>query len=105
MGRNHRSGYGKMTIPGTPDLSLNDDSICAAPSVAYRAPDVWHMGLDAYEPLEDDERPYKTYQFLGRIAADGELDSSGARKLARAKYHPEAKVFKTPRWFVCYRVL
>ena len=80
----------------------------SVPSLAHGAPEAWNMDMDQYEPQQDNSAAYQSYQFLGRInpgSVEDPRTGYQAQLIARAKFHPEAKVFRTARWYVAYRIL
>lgn len=89
-------------IKGLPDIDLHEHAQ-SAPVIAHRPAPVWDMGSDDCAPLED--FAYKDYRFLGRIAETECNGSWQALALARKRFHRAAKVFKTSRWYVAYRIL
>ncbi len=95
-------------LTGKPSDGDLKEGLCTPPAVAHRHRDVWVM--DGSLP-DDDLNPdllrrdaYSQYVFLGRIPVAG-CTRHEARTIARTKFHPEARVFATARYFVAYRVL
>ena len=63
--------------------------------------------VDALDPdrLLVPQLAYTDYRFLGRIPTTDTLTRSEARAIARERFHPDARVFRTARFYVAYRIL
>ncbi len=72
-----------------------------APSLAYGHTDVYHQGHNT-APLPDVE--YGEYKFLGTIPVWEGDHTYEAREMAQAKFGPEAKVFRTARFWIAYTI-
>lgn len=85
-----------------PDIDLHEHAQ-SCPTIAHRPKPVWDMSNDDCEPLEDYN--YRQYKFLGRIPNDPETTRNKALAIARKKFHSQAKVFNTARYYVAYLVI
>lgn len=72
-----------------------------APEAAYPRQDVYRQGIN-FAPRED-KLPYQDYRLLG-IMPLGDLDSIAAREMARTKFGPGVDVFRTGRFWCCFKV-
>ena len=92
-----------MTRPISQKLTM------VVPAIAHRRRDVFRMDGSSAENLEDlgyiSPNAYNQYVFLGRIPAPEFQTRHEARTAAREKFHPEARVFRTARYYIAYRVL